>query len=160
MRKAGEALLRLLRAAEAIENGDCRCCGLTKGQALALVALKPGKCVPMQVVAESLGVTPGTATRVVDNLVRDGMAKRGANPADRRCVCGCVTARGKARLIKLEKCYARLRKRTFGGMSRAKLAGTVKLLDTLANCLVKTGKECGNKPGKRRMSALRRGKHA
>jgi DNA-binding MarR family transcriptional regulator len=152
-------LLRLLRAAEAIEGRDCRCCGLTRGQALALLALKPGKCVPMQVVAKSLGVTPGTATRVVDNLVRDGLARRGDDPEDRRCVCGCVTARGNTRLIKLEKGYARLRKRTFGGMSRARLAGATKLLGSLADCLVKADREWGNKPGTRRGSARRGGKH-
>ena len=90
----GTLLFRLLRSLVAAENGEIRCCGVTTGQGLALLAMEPGGQVTMRQVAGALGVSAGTATRVVDNLVRDGLVERTANPGDRRNVCVRPTARG------------------------------------------------------------------
>jgi len=142
IRKAGTLLFRLIRALDSVESGDCRRCGLTKGQALALLALKPGSCVSMRDVARSLGVTAGTATRVVDNLVRDGLARRGAHPSDRRCVCGCPTPKGQDRIGLIEKCYEECWRRVFGKYSKARLARVIKTLKTLASSIEDAGNEC------------------
>ncbi len=100
----GTLLFRLLRSLVAAENGEIRCCGVTTGQGLALLAMEPGGQVTMRQVAGALGVSAGTATRVVDNLVRDGLVERTANPGDRRNVCVRPTARGDRTIKELEEC--------------------------------------------------------
>lgn len=38
----------------------------------------------VQDLSEQLGITPGAASKLVDRLVRDGLAERSQHPADRR----------------------------------------------------------------------------
>jgi len=56
-------------------------------------------------LARDLGLDTSTVTRVVDVLVRDGLARRARDEKrDRRCVFVSLTARGRALAAKLEQC--------------------------------------------------------
>ncbi len=149
-RVGGPLLFRIVRAIGAVENEESRCCGLTLGQALALLTLKPGKCIPMRRVAEELGVSAGTATRVVDNLVRDGLARRGNDPADRRRVCGRPTIKGEARIRDLEKCYETFWDRVFSGLPGSRVPQALETLKFLAASADRVRSECCGRPGRRR----------
>lgn len=141
-RTGGPLLYRLVRLIGAVESEECRCCGLTLGQGLALLTLKPGKCVPMRKVAEELGVSAGTATRVVDNLVRDGLAQRGNDPADRRRVCGKPTAKGEAMIRRIEKYYEEFWDGVFRRVPRARMDEVLRTLDLLAASAAEARNDC------------------
>jgi len=59
---------------------------------LALLSREPGSSLSH--VADHLGVTPSTASVVVDRLVRRKLVSRTADPQERRCVVLSLTATG------------------------------------------------------------------
>jgi DNA-binding MarR family transcriptional regulator len=104
-------LMRVVRAEMRRRSG--RLISVPQFRALAYVHRHPG--VSLAGVAEHLGVTPPTASTIVDRLVRAGLLVRAADPRERRRVALALTPSG-ARL------FARLR-----GLARqrvqARLAG-------------------------------------
>jgi len=159
IRKAGALLFRLMRSADAIENEDCRCCGLTKGQALALLTLNAGRCVAMRDMAESLGVSASTATRILDNLVRDGFASRGVHPSDRRSVCAEATPNGEAKIRELSGCYEAFWANAFGRIPKERRTEALRALESLALCVEDTRKACCGKAARRAGKTGRRYAH-
>lgn len=144
----GALLFRLMRSLGAAENGEVRCCGLTTGQGLALLALRAGGRTTMREVATALGVSAGTATRVVDNLVRDGLVERTENPADRRSVCVRSTANGKKRIRGLEECYRRFWGTIFERIPEGRLSETFDVLELLVDAAEEAAGVCCSKKGR------------
>ena len=141
--EAGGALLfRLMRSLGAVENGEVRCCGVTMGQGLALLALKVTKQATMRQLTDALGVSAGTATRVVDNLVRDGLAERTTNPADRRNVCVRPTPQGEGKIEELDGCYRRFWGSVFGAIPKGRLSEVLSSLRLLADAAEKARACC------------------
>ncbi|TMD85764.1 MAG: MarR family transcriptional regulator [Chloroflexi bacterium] len=69
--------------------------GLSEGRFQILVRLhhQPNGQFTMGELAEMLDITPRTVTGLVDNLERDGLVRRVADPADRRSVHAEITDR-------------------------------------------------------------------
>ena len=140
---AGGALLfRLVRSISAVECEETRCCGVTTGQGLALLALDVNGRTTMREVAAALGVSAGTATRVVDNLVRDGLAVRAEDPTDRRRVCVRPTGEGRKRIAQLGECYGRLWESVFGLIPRGKLSETMSALKLVVEAVEEAKAAC------------------
>ena len=74
--------------------------GLSQGRFQILVRLQyaEGGRLPMGELAEMLDVVPRTVTGLVDNLERDGLARRVDDPNDRRSVYAEITDPGRERL--------------------------------------------------------------
>lgn len=140
--EGGALLFRLMRSLAAMENGESRCCGLTVSQGLALLAMAPGGLVTMRQLAEALAVSAGTATRMVDNLVRDGLVERTANQGDRRYVCVRPTARGERTIKELEECYRRFWTMTFRSIPTNRLGETLAALELLVDAVEKAEAAC------------------
>ena len=140
--RCGDLLFRLMRSLAVVENGEARCCGVTTPQALALMAARSQKCVRMGDVCEALGVSPGTATRVIDNLVRDGLVDRTENPDDRRSVCVVPTAKGRKAIAELDDCYDRIWRTISAAIPARKLPATLDALDLLVDAVEKARAEC------------------
>ena len=119
-----------------------RCCGVTTTQGLALLAMKPAGGITMGRVSEALGVSAGTATRVIDNLVRDALVERTENPQDRRSVRVRPTARGKKTIKELNECYRRFWDTILRDIPTSKLPGTIKVLELLVQAVEKARSEC------------------
>ena len=140
--ECGGLLFRLMRSLAVVENGEARCCGVTTSQALALLAARSADCVTMGRVCEALGVSAGTATRVVDNLVRDGLVERADNPDDRRSVCVVPTAKGRKAIAELDDCYNRMWRTISEAIPVGKLPGTLATLELLVGAVEKARAEC------------------
>jgi len=138
----GASLFRLMRSLAVVENGGVRCCGLTTTQGLALLAMKPAGGITMGLVSEALGVAAATATRVIDNLVRDALVVRAENPQDRRNVRVRPTARGEKTIKELDKCYRRFWETIFRDIPESKLPGTLKALELLVQAVERAKSEC------------------
>ena len=67
---------------------------LTMAQIKALFTISHGEAVPVNQIAEYLGVGQPTASHLVDKLVRQGFASRSENPTDRRVTLVSLTTQG------------------------------------------------------------------
>jgi DNA-binding MarR family transcriptional regulator len=83
LRRTLRALERAL--ARGLGEGGGACCGITVAQCHALLELERG-ALAMGRVAEALDLEASSATRVVDELVKAGLAERLPSPSDRRAV--------------------------------------------------------------------------
>lgn len=146
---AGDLLFRLTRSISAVECEETRCCGVTMGQGLALLALKGEGQITMREVAAAIGVSAGTATRVVDNLVRDGLAERAEDPADRRKVCIRPTRGGEKKITQLEECYGRFWEDVFGRIPKKKLSEALQVLEVVVEAVEEARLACCENTGAR-----------
>ncbi|MDQ3829650.1 MAG: MarR family transcriptional regulator [Candidatus Tectomicrobia bacterium] len=71
-------------------------CGLSVAQCYSLDAIGTHGQLSLNDLADSLYVTPSTASRTIEELVRKGLVERRQDPADRRAVCLTLTAQGRA----------------------------------------------------------------
>jgi DNA-binding MarR family transcriptional regulator len=71
-------------------------CGLSVAQCYAVDAIgMPGQ-LTLNELAETLYITPSTASRTVDDLVRKGLVERRQDPVDRRAIRLSLTPPGQA----------------------------------------------------------------
>jgi len=71
-------------------------CGLSVAQCYSLDAIGTQGQLTLNELAESLYITPSTASRTVEELVRKGLAERRQDATDRRAVCLTLTPPGQA----------------------------------------------------------------
>ncbi|HUS47159.1 MAG TPA: MarR family transcriptional regulator [Phycisphaerae bacterium] len=142
VQEAGALLFKLVRALGVVENDEVRCCGVTTAQGLALLAMNGTGQVTMREVAEALGVSPGTATRVIDNLVRDGLVGRAPSARDRRKVCVRPTRGGREVIRELDRCYGRFWRSVFQDVPKARLPAILDVLHLLVEGAEKARKVC------------------
>jgi len=67
---------------------------LTVGQIAALHFIKSKKQVPMKQVADFLGITPPSATSLINNLVLNDILERSYDKNDRRIILLSLTVKG------------------------------------------------------------------
>jgi DNA-binding MarR family transcriptional regulator len=67
---------------------------MTMAQIKALFTISQGEAVPVNRIAEYLGVGNPTASHLVDKLVRQGFADRSESPIDRRVTLVRLTSKG------------------------------------------------------------------
>ena len=103
--KFRETLSLTYRRFNALQRGEKRCFGVTMSQCVTLELLLQQGPMTVRDLAQNLGLDASTVTRVVDVLVRDGLARRVRDEKqDRRRVFVSLTARGRALATKLEHC--------------------------------------------------------
>jgi len=103
--KFRETLSLAYRRVSALQRGEKRCFGVTMSQCVVLELLLQQGSMTVREMARDLGLDTSTVTRVVDVLVRDGMARRARDEkGDRRRVFVSLTARGCKLAARLERC--------------------------------------------------------
>ncbi|MBO1224338.1 MAG: MarR family transcriptional regulator [Candidatus Scalindua sediminis] len=69
--------------------------GLTSARIFTLLAFNTSEIMKMKELSNSLSLTSSTMTRMIDNLVKEGLVERGHEPRDRRLVIVKLTNEGK-----------------------------------------------------------------
>src|SRR5215211_7933858 len=92
---AWEAFFRATRRARSRATGPLDGTRLSLAQYQLLEALRSTPRLPVSELAASAGVAPPTATRMLDALVRDGVAERTPCEQDRRVVHIALTPQGR-----------------------------------------------------------------
>jgi DNA-binding MarR family transcriptional regulator len=69
--------------------------GLTSARVFTLLAFNSREIMKMKELSEALSLTSSTMTRMIDNLVKEGLVERGHEPRDRRLVIVKLTNEGK-----------------------------------------------------------------
>src|SRR5262245_48432935 len=87
-------VMRVIRAEMRLRSG--RFASVPQLRALGLIRRRPG--ASLSAVATHLGVTPATASALVDRLVRRRFLRRGAHPRERRRISLSLTRGGSRHL--------------------------------------------------------------
>ena len=104
-RKFREILSLVYQRFNALQRGEKRCFGVTMSQCVALETLHREGPMPVREISQRLGLDTSTVTRLVDVLVRDGMAQRARDEAgDRRRVFVSLSETGRELASRLECC--------------------------------------------------------
>ena len=69
--------------------------GLTSARVFTLLAFNSREIMKMKELSDALSLTSSTMTRMIDNLVKEGLVERGHEPRDRRLVIVKLTNEGK-----------------------------------------------------------------
>lgn len=105
--------------------------GLTATQAFALFNIAQAGETKMSPLADSLGLSPGAATSLVERLVEQGLVERRRISDDRRAVCVHLTEQGQALLDRTIQLKREMGQRLFEllpGEARAQLLGALSAL--------------------------------
>lgn len=69
--------------------------GITSARVFTLLAFAEKEMMKMKELSETMSLTSSTMTRMIDNLVKDGLVERKHEPHDRRLVLVRLTNSGK-----------------------------------------------------------------
>jgi len=105
--------------------------GVSTPRARALLEVAAKGPVRLAAVAVAIGIAQGTASEMVDVLVRDGLLARSADPSDRRAVLLKATPPGLARAEQWRAAYEQAAADLFGPLSPAQRAQLLELLEAL-----------------------------
>lgn len=85
-----------------MNNSDCCCCGISKGQCFLVVEIgrKPG--ISVKELADILRVDKSSISRSVEELVQNGFVERKPSKEDRRYVTLRLLPKGQERFEKIE----------------------------------------------------------
>jgi DNA-binding MarR family transcriptional regulator len=130
--EAWETFFRATRRARGRSAGPLDGTRLTLSQYQLLEALRAAPRLPVSELAASAGVAPPTATRMLDALVRDGLAERTPCTDDRRVVHIALTDAGQEAVAEAAERVAAGRARVRDQLTPAEQEQAAKLLRRLA----------------------------
>jgi DNA-binding MarR family transcriptional regulator len=130
--EAWETFFRATRRARGRSPGPLDGTRLTLSQYQLLEALRATPRLPVSELAASAGVAPPTATRMLDALVRDGLAERTPCTDDRRVVRIALTDAGREAVAEAAERVAAGRARVRDQLTPAEQEQAATLLRRLA----------------------------
>lgn len=98
----------ITRGFHVLEKNVSVSCGVTPSQWSTLLAFDDEAALKMNELSKRLDLATSTMTRMIDNLVAEGLVERKQDFADRRAVMVCLSKEGKRltdRLHKLQSEY-------------------------------------------------------
>jgi DNA-binding MarR family transcriptional regulator len=110
---------------------------ITVSQGYTLMSLPPSGDLTMNALSETIGVAGSTATRMVDQLVKKGLADRQHDPEDRRMVRVALTKRGQALRKELEAAMESCFTDAFAEVAESERPATVRVLELVTGSLAK-----------------------
>ena len=96
------AVTELVRKYQFRDRNEICCYGISVSQCYTMSALEEFGELSMHELADKMHLTVSTMTRVVDQLVEKGLAKRKTSPKDRRVCCVQLTRDGGTLLKTIE----------------------------------------------------------
>lgn len=126
---------RVLASLEALQFRRWGSEGLTISQLRVLYLLRDSGRASVGAVAEHLGITPSTATALVDRLVQRGLVERGAREGDRRVVELHLSAVGSEHVEEAVRCRRRDLTGSLDELSEGDRERLAELLEELAERL-------------------------
>ena len=129
---AWEAFSRATRRARGRAAGPLAGTRLSLAQYQLLEGLRAAPEMPVSELAVAAGVAPPTATRMLDGLVRDGLAERRPAGHDRRVVLISLTPAGRTAVRAAARRVEAARARVRDSLSPAEQAQAAALLRRLA----------------------------
>lgn len=129
---AWEAFFLAVRRAKGRASAQPPAGGLSFAQFHLLAPLGADGPQTIRALAETAGIAPPTATRMLDGLERDALVTRTQSATDRRCVLVDLTADGRRALERTAAAMAAARARVAESLSAAEREQATALLHRLA----------------------------
>ncbi len=92
--EVGEVVQRLTRLLQLFERDQIKVYGITSSQCYTLLEIERSSGLTMNELSTKMNLDTSTMTRIMDNLVRDGLVKRVRDKGDRRFVVVQLTEQG------------------------------------------------------------------
>ncbi|MBI4641710.1 MAG: MarR family transcriptional regulator [Candidatus Tectomicrobia bacterium] len=96
------AVTELVRKYQFRDRNEICCHGISVSQCYTMSTLGESGVLSMHELADKMHLTVSTMTRVIDQLVEKGLAKRKTSPEDRRVCCVQLTKEGESLLKTIE----------------------------------------------------------
>ena len=98
-----ESLRRLFRRLGFMERDEARCCSMSVSRCQVLVEVGRAENLSLVDLSARMGLEKSTVSRLVDDLVEEGLAERTESSLDRRYLSIALTDAGKELCGQLEK---------------------------------------------------------
>jgi DNA-binding MarR family transcriptional regulator len=132
-----------MRNLECCDRALVACCGITATQSYTLLVLTELGTVTMNELATEMRLHGTTMTRMVDSLVKKGLAERTHDPEDRRIVRVGLTADGRRTIEELQDQRRTFLGAAFSGLSKEEQDAILKALRRLTATAEDLGSRCG-----------------
>lgn len=116
---------------------------VTVSQGYTLMCLPPSSDLTMNALGEAIGVAGSTATRMVDQLVKKGLANRRHDSGDRRIVRVALTKRGQELRQEMEAAMQSCFTDAFAGVAESERPATLQVLELITGMLAKALEHAG-----------------
>jgi len=137
-------IYKLLRSFESCDTQCLARYGVTAAQGTALLAFPEESSVSMNELSQTMGLANSTMTRMVDQLVAKGLARRRQGDEDRRVVRVALTAQGQGLQRTLEEARRELLRRILGDIKEGEWPTVLHSLEKLNGAVEKVMKGfCG-----------------
>lgn len=127
----GELLQKAVRTFQIFEREQIRVHGFTNSQCYLLLEIHKHQTLSINEISEKMRLEISTITRIMNNLVRDGLVLRNRSTSDKRVVEAVLTEKGKEVALKLQKCIGNYYKDVISNLPSGhvrEVMGTVELL--------------------------------
>jgi len=97
-----ECVRVLTRKLGLLEKSEASCCGITLSQCHAIVEIGRAGSISVNYLANVLGLDNGTMSRIINNLVEQGLVTRVPDPEDGRYLSIGLTDKGRVLFLNIE----------------------------------------------------------
>lgn len=125
---AGQLFFRLWRASHTRVTDALATIGLTPALFGVLNVLGARDGAIQQELGSAMGIDPSTMVSLIDELEREGLAKRRPHPDDRRARQVSITPKGRRRLEQARKLASEAEDEVLGGLSDKERRDLLRLL--------------------------------
>jgi DNA-binding MarR family transcriptional regulator len=146
LREFRSALRALVRKIGRQLKDESQCCGFGFLGCLVLLELDAVPDRALKELEAALGTDKAALSRVVDFLVKKGLAKRDENPADRRAIVINLTPSGRKYAAGINRYCDEKYRKLFRFIPAPEHAAVVRAIDSLARAFDQFGAEPGPCP--------------
>jgi putative acetyltransferase len=146
LRDFRSALRALVRKIGRQLKDESRCCGFGFLGCLVLLELDAVPDRALKELEAALGTDKAALSRVVDSLVKSGLAKRDENPADRRAIVINLTPSGRQYVGGINRYCDEKYRKLFQLIPTQEHAAVVRAIDSLARAFDEFGAESRPRP--------------
>ncbi len=121
-----------------LSKSDAACCGITLAQCHALLEIGGSGGITLIALASALNLDTSTISRTIDNMVRDGLVERKANPDDRRYIDISTTDAGQKIFDEINCTFDQFYADIFSSIPVEKHRQVIESINLLADALSQT----------------------
>ncbi len=138
IREFRDKIRQMQRSLGWLSKNDAACCGITLAQCHALLEIGGSGGITMIDLASALNLDTSTISRTIDNMVRDGLVERKANPDDRRYVDISLTDAGQKIFDDINSTFDQFYTDIFHSIPAEKHRQVIESINLLADALSQT----------------------
>lgn len=140
--EVGDMVKKLVRVFQLFERDQIRIYGVTTSQCYCLLELLKTEKLTMFEMSQKMNLNTSTMTRIVDNLVRDGLIKRDRDERDRRIVVLLLTEKGRETAVQVNESIHRYYKKILENLPEGDLNTVLKSVSKLLTAFEAANPNC------------------